>query len=513
MLQKGKMRLALTMAIAAGSMSLGLIAPTISSAAAANKVLTIAEGANAAPNYIFPYYSPSVCTVANTSQFQVMMYRPLYWFGLGASAALQPQISVGKLPVYKNGNRTVVINVKPWKFADGQTVNGQSVMFFLNLFKAEPSEFCTYSKGLGIPDQVKTAVANGNRVTISLTASVNPLWFTDNELATITPLANSWNTTNGRTANAHCANGKYGAASTIASCKKVWTYLNAQASKVATFSGKMWQSGVDGPWTLKSMDNLGNATFAANPKYSGPVKPKIKIVKLVAFTTSTAEQNQLVAGNIDLGYVDPSVLTAPAPSPGKAGPNWPQIAHKYNLIVNTDFANNYMNLNFGANPGSVFLKQLYIRQALQMSIDQAAIIKNAFKNYGVPTWSEIPPSTPASESGKITQPYPFNLTKAASLLTSHGWTKSGTSLTCTSPGTGANQCGAGIAQGATLTLSVEWASGTPSLDTEMNAILADWATIGITTTHTTAPFAQAAGACPSAGCTRRTTSPRVSRCC
>lgn len=463
----------------------------------ANKTISIAEGANASPDYILPFYPPAKCTVTNTSQFQVMMYRPLYWFGLAGNASMQPNLSTGNQPVYSNNNKTVTLTTKGWKFADGQTVNGQSVLFFLNMYKAEPSEFCTYTKGLGIPDQVKSAKISGNTVTIKLTASVNPQWFTDNQLAVITPMANAWDRT-GTSSNGGCASGTYGAASTIAACQKVWTYLNAQAQVISTFSNTMWQSGVDGPWKLTAMDDLGNATFVANSKYSGPQKPMIKTVKLVAFTSATAEQNQLADGNIDFGYVDASVLTKPAPAPGKAGPNWPELKGRYNLVVVPTFSNNYMNLNFGKNPGTKFLNQLYIRQALQMGINQSAIIKDALKNYAQATWSELPPSTPSTESGTITQPYPFNLSKAASILKSHGWTKSGQSLICSKPGTGATNCGAGIASGDQLKLNIEWASGSPSLDTEMSAILADWATLDIQTTHSTGTFAEAAGSCPSA---------------
>jgi peptide/nickel transport system substrate-binding protein len=468
-----------------------------SPSAVANRTISIAEGANATPNYIFPFYPPAQCTVTNTSQFQVMMYRPLYWFGLAGDAGLQKQLSTGNLPVYSNHNQTVTLTTKGWKFADGQIVNGQSVMFFLNMYKAEPTEFCTYSKGLGIPDQVKNVVASGNQVTINLTGSVNPLWFTDNQLATITPMANVWDRTS-TSLKAGCATGAYGAPTTIAACKAVWTYLNAQALKAATFPDKMWQSGIDGPWKLTAMDNLGNASFTANSQYSGPQKPMIKNLKLVAFTTATAEQNQLQAGNIDFGYVDVSILTQPAPAPGKAGPNWPQLKGKYNMVVVPTFSNNYMNLNFGKNAGAVFLNQLYIRQALELGINQPAIVKNALKNYAQPTWSELPLSTPAAESGTITQPYPFNLTKAASLLKSHGWTKTGAALTCSSPGTGASNCGAGIAQGAPLKLNIEWYSGSPSLDVEMNAVIADWATLGIQSTHSSGTFGATAGTCPSA---------------
>jgi peptide/nickel transport system substrate-binding protein len=424
-----------------------------------------------------------------------MMFRPLYFFGLGANPGLQPQLSTAKLPKYSKNNKTVTLTMKGWKFADGQTVNAQSVMFFLNMYKAVPTGFCTYTKGIGIPDQIASAHGKGNTVVINLKSSTNPLWFTSNELAVITPMADSWDRTTG-SLKAKCATGAYGAASTIVACKNVQSYLDGLSKKTTTFTNNMWQSGVDGPWRLTSMDNLGNATFQPNTKYSGPQKAQVRFVKLVAFTTATAEQNQLQAGNIDVGYVDPSILTAPSPKAGVAGPNWSPVAAHYNLVTNETFSNNYMNLNYGSNPGAVYLKQDYVRQALESSIDQAAIDKNAFKNYAVPTWSALPPSTPAAETGPITQPFPFNLANAEKLLTSHGWTNQSGQLVCTSPGTSSAQCGAGISSGDKMALNIEWVSGTPSEDVMMNAILADWTSLGIAMSHTEGTFGATAGVCP-----------------
>ena len=69
---------------------------------------------------------------------------------------------------------------------------------------------------------------------------------------------------------------------------------------------------------MTSFDNLGNLTFQPNNKYSGPVKAKVAFVKEIAYTTTQAEENDLQAGKLDLGFVDPGVLTSPAPSPGKS---------------------------------------------------------------------------------------------------------------------------------------------------------------------------------------------------
>ncbi|HVB50900.1 MAG TPA: ABC transporter substrate-binding protein [Acidimicrobiales bacterium] len=486
MFRKGKLRLALTIGLVTAAASLGLIVPTLSGAAAPHGTITIAEGPGANPNYIFPYYSGQYCSVANINLMEPV-FRPLYWFGLGNSAALQPKISTGFLPRYSNGNKTVTIKMKGWKFADGQTVNAESVMFFLNMAKAVPSDFCTYSPGLGIPDQIANATGHGNIVTLHMKTAVSPRWFTDNELAIITPMANAWDRTSG-SQTAKCASGKFNAASTKVACTNVYNFLNKQGANISTFTKKMWTSGTDGPWRLTKMDDLGNATFVPNKHYSGPQKAQTANFKLVAFTSATAEENQLQAGAIDVGFVDPSILTSDAPSPGKAGANWGQLASRYNLVTGQTFSENDMDLNFGKNPGSVFINQLYVRQALQSSIDQAAIVKNAFKNYAEPSFSALPLSTPASEVGKITAPYAFNLATAETDLTSNGWTKKSGSLVCTSPGTGSGDCGAGITNGEALTLAVQWSSGSPSEDTEMAAIVADWQSLGITVNQSQATF-------------------------
>jgi peptide/nickel transport system substrate-binding protein len=158
------------------------------------------------------------------------------------------------------------------------------------------------------------------------------------------------------------------------------------------------------------------------------------------------------------------------------------------MVTGSDFAENDMDLNFGKNPGSPFINQLYVRQALESSIDQATIAKDAFKNYAIPTYSALPLSTPVAESAPFAAPYPFNLATAESDLTKNGWTNSGGSITCTSPGTGSGQCGAGITSGEALTLNVQWNSGSPSEDTEMNAIIADWKGLGITVNQSQATF-------------------------
>ena len=72
------------------------------------------------------------------------------------------------------------------------------------------------------------------------------------------------------------------------------------------------------PWALFGFVVM--AISGALLFYSGPVKAKVAFVKEVAYTTAQAEENDLQAGKLSIGFVDPGVLTSPAPAPGKVGP-------------------------------------------------------------------------------------------------------------------------------------------------------------------------------------------------
>src|ERR1035438_4591655 len=80
-----------------------------------------------------------------------------------------PSLSLANSPVYSRGDRTVTINLKGWKFASGQTVNAQSVMFFMNMYKALPADFWGYNPGYGIPAQVSSINHKAMSVTINFT--------------------------------------------------------------------------------------------------------------------------------------------------------------------------------------------------------------------------------------------------------------------------------------------------------------------------------------------------------
>src|SRR5207302_7360298 len=72
---------------------------------------TFAELPNAKPNYIFPLTSGGYFSVANLSQFQFFIYRPLYWFGQDGKVQLNTSLSLASEPAYTDGGKTVTIKL------------------------------------------------------------------------------------------------------------------------------------------------------------------------------------------------------------------------------------------------------------------------------------------------------------------------------------------------------------------------------------------------------------------
>ena len=79
----------------------------------------------------------------NLDDFQSLMYRPLYWFGQveNPSPTFDERLSLAYAPTSSNGGRTVVIRLKGWRFSNGQRVDAQSVIFWMNMLEAEPSQW------------------------------------------------------------------------------------------------------------------------------------------------------------------------------------------------------------------------------------------------------------------------------------------------------------------------------------------------------------------------------------
>lgn len=436
------------------------------------------------PNMIFPFFSAQYVGNANTNDFMSLMYRPLYWED-GPTFHINTAKSLAYLPRYNASRTAVTIRMKRWRWSDGEQVSPKNVAFFMGILAKEIDNWWGYVPSL-FPQNVSSVSYDdaANSFTLHLTHPVNTDWFTNNQLTLIQPLPEAWNLT-GPGKKANCSDESKAAES---SCAAVYNYLEKQAKSTSNYdTNKLWQV-VDGPFHLKTFSPGGSSVvLVPNPKYSGTDKPQISEFKLESFTSDQAEYNVLRSGgSLTVGYV-PYQDVPKKPSGASAGPN---PVDGYSLHPWFNWADSPIAFNYENPSMKAIFNQHYFRQAMQHLVDQQSIVENAFNGYAYTLYGTVPSSPPnpyATEYEK-SNPFPYDPSKARALLTAHGWTISGNGpATCTKPGTAADECGAGIAKGRQLNLSIVYSSGIASVSTEMEAYQSAARQIGVQISLKTLP--------------------------
>jgi peptide/nickel transport system substrate-binding protein len=442
--------------------------------------VTWALPAGITSNYIWPFAAITQSSVYNSNQFQWLMYRPLYMFGnnTNSDVGINYPLSPALQPVYSNGDKTITLTMKGWKFSNGEPVDADSVLYFIHLAMAEKANWLAYAPGL-LPDNITSATASGNTLTINLDKAYSSTWYTYNQLAELTPFPAAWDVTSASAAPGSGGCVTDSAADGWAKCKAVYTFMEAQSKDASTYAtNPLWQV-VDGPWRLSSYSTTGNMTMVPNPKYSGSPKPQISAIKFVPFTDDTTEYTALKTGQVDVGNIPtqdlpqkPSNSPLPATNPLGSG---------YYLTPFFSYGIQYAQPNFNNPQVGYLVRQLYIRQALQYAVDQTGISKAIWRGYAVPDAGAVPtvpsnqfiPSIERENGGQ--GPYPFNLAKAKALLTSHGWSETGGVMTCQDPA----KCGAGITKGQPLKLTYLYSTGIAAATATWQAIKSDASQVGI----------------------------------
>jgi peptide/nickel transport system substrate-binding protein len=472
--------------------------------------MTIAESPGSGPNYIFPMMGGAYFSVSNF-QLIYMLYRPLYWFGLGNTPNLDPALSVAYQPIYSKGGRTVTIRLKNYKWSDGESVDAQDVIFWLNMLKANATSWAAYAPGPGqYPGDISEAVANykADTVTLTLDATYSSYWFTYNELSQVSPLPIAWDITKAgaKAGSGGCSSAEYSSITTSISssgtlvdespaakrCAAVYAFLTSktEAGDLGTYaSNPLWQI-VDGPFKLSQYDATDNgATVVPNPAYSGPVKSSLNKLVMAPFTTDSSEYLELQAGKtLNIGYIPPQDLPvykgAAFDKNGApiAGANAAAVAKNYTLDPAYPWGVNYFALNYTNPTSGPIFKQLYVRQAMQSLMNQTLWIQLFNAGYGAPTYGPVPvyPPTDLATRQESTNPYPYSPSHAVNLLKSHGWkvVPGGTS-TCQRPGSGPNDCGAGIAAGAKMSFNYLYFNGAASFNNQQVELQQAWKLAGI----------------------------------
>jgi peptide/nickel transport system substrate-binding protein len=422
--------------------------PAATGSPKAGQTINIAQAPSATPTWIFPITPAANGSVYTAYDFQYLMWRPLYFSPVGTEQKLDPTLSLGNTPTWSNGNKTVTFTMKTnYKWSNGSTVSAKDVLFFYYLLKAaikeNPSNFGNYSAGSGIPDQVTSISApNATTVKMTLNKAVNPTWFTDSELTLLSPLPTyAWSKTS--------ANGPVVDASNPANAKKIYDFLAAQSKQVTKYAtDPLWQA-IDGPFKLTSFNNTSGAySMAPNPTYGGPHANPQSAFNAVPFTSDEAEWNAVKAGKVDVGYM-----------PQVDVPQKDSITGTYNYFGEPGFGWSYITYNFANTTGdwNNIIKQLYFRQAFAHLQDQKGVISAFFHGAGSEAYGPIPtePKSPYAPANASTNPYPYSVDTATSILKSHGWTiNPGGTDVCQNAGSGANQCGPGIPAGTKLSFNL-----------------------------------------------------------
>lgn len=463
---------------ALGAAALGAVAIPAGAGAASPRALsggtvTYAEPAATTPNYIFPMM-PSAVGGDENANFQYLMYRPLYSFGKNGEPVLNDALSIANPARYSNGDRTVTITLKHWKWSDGAPITVRDVTFWINLLKAEKANYYNYVPG-DFPDDLASMKTVGDyTLVLTLKSPVTPQWFSDNELTQLIPLPQHvWDRTSltGSVGNAD---------ETPAGAKSVWSFLNTESSKTSTYgTSPLWKV-VSGPFVISSLSAQGRAVFSANPAYSGQ-KPRISTLIWEPFTSDAAEFNAVLAGTVDYGYVP----FDDAPTIGRVK------AAGYRIAPWPGWSINYMELNFNNPVVGPLVRQLYIRQALQHLIDEPGYVTAFLHGYGYPTYGPTPtkPGNPFVKPAELHPAYPYDPSAAARLLASHGWKKGSSGvLTCAEPGTAAPDCGAGIAKGAPLSFNLLYTSGSTVFQDEATTFQQAASGVGVRINLSSAPF-------------------------
>jgi len=451
--------------------------------------VSFTEQPQAPPNYIFPMTSAQVCSTTNLNQFSYMLYRPLYWYGNNYSPTVDYSYSVGNKPAFSDNDKTVTVPMKHWMWANGTPVTSRDVEFYIHVYAADPAaNYCGFVPGFMPQNIVSMATPNEHTLVLHLNKSYDPEWFIYNELSQLFPLPLAWDRTSLSQPAPTNPNAKL-PDDTKAGAEAVYRFLDTQSKAVGSWaSSPIWKI-VDGAFQLQSFTSSGQVTLVPNPKFSGSPKPTISRFVELPFTSDTAQFNEIRSGG-------PSAVTI-GNLPAQDAPQVPSVVKEgYTDNKASSYSANYFPLNLH-NPtmGPVF-SQLYFRQAFQHLIDQDGWTRAFLDNTAVPTYSPIPasPASPLTAFTASTNPYPFSTSAAATLLKDNGWkVVPGGTTTCQKPGTGAGECGAGIAKGHAISFNLDYMAGVAAIQGEMDDLQAEAKKVGISINLTNHPFSDVIG--------------------
>ncbi len=401
------------------------------------------------------------------------MWRPLYWFGENGHAQFNARLSIGQPPRYSDGGRTVTIDLKAYRWSNGEDVTARDLEFWINLVRANKANWAAYVPGAFPDNLVSIHAPNPEQLVLRFNRAYSHYWLLYNELSQLFPIPqHAWDRTSatGPVTNAD---------QTAAGARRVYRFLNSQSLDLHTYAtNPLWQV-VDGPWRLDQYDaGTGRAVLVPNHHYSGPVKPTLSRFVEVPFTSAAAEFDALRAGQLNYGYLPLSDIGIAASLERQGYRLAPWRAYDWNAII----------LQFQNGVRGAILRQLYIRQAMTYAIPMRAIVRTILHGYGSYFAGPVPPSGPFSTAYERNGPYPTSLTAAARLLRDHGWAVHANGVDrCMHGGPGRGRCGPGVPTGSPLQFTFLVMAGVTSLGAMADVVQSNLGRLGIGLTIRLAP--------------------------
>jgi len=395
-----------------------------------------------------PWYFP-FSNGANASLYTFQLISQLY-VGLtyvNANYQLDPADQIAQKITYNPQGTVYHVFMNPkYHWSDGKPVTSADVLFTWQLIQAlsnpkAPAPWPWYGAGSGdVPQGIQSVVANGPyEFTVTLKQPANQQWFIYNGLGDFTPYP-----------------------------KQAWDKYPNNMNEEIKWLGQMAtnpaiDSVVDGPYKLSSAVQNQEWTLVPNPTFGGH-KATAKIV-FAYESSSTAEFAALKTGQVQVGYLPLSEYGARDELPD-------------HLVPGYNFGYFDIELNFNKQTpgglGSVF-SQLYVRQALEMGIDQKAIADVIYHGYMVPVYGPIPPEpkTPFLDPRLAKPIYPFNIAAGKALLEKNGWHEVNGVMT---------------KDGKQLAFTMIYSAGDIAATEQLELVQQDWAQEGVKVTLKPEPF-------------------------
>lgn len=363
-----------------------------SGSAGGTAVIALAPSYN--PNWFFPMLSAAAFSNVN-SQIDSMMFRPLIMFNKKDNVDYARSL-VSNISHNANGTEYTLTLSHKYEWSNGSPITSKDVVFTWDVTKAASENGAAWvygGEGIGgLPTLWSSVTAEGaNKVVVKLNQPSNPTWFIHNGLGQLWPVpAKVWD--------------KYPNSMT-----QEMKFIKSVANSPMNAVYKV----VDGAYHIHSAAPNNQWVFVPNKNFGGHKSSLSKVIFQYE-TTGSSEFTALRTGTVNVGYLPPA--------------DWGSRQQLTNDTITTPYllGFNYIILNLSPKApnglGKVF-QNLYVRQAIQMGVNQPAMIKTIFNGNATEEGGPVAPlpKTPFSNPAVSKPLYPYNPQKGKQLLKNHGW--------------------------------------------------------------------------------------------